>query len=181
VLFRSLYLAHKTYGRLPWKDVVAPALKLAEEGVVLSPDEAFVFSWGKERLSNSAAGKSAFYKPDGSLYAPGETLKQPELAWSLRQIAEGGADAFYKGEIARRFAADMKAHGGLITEADLAGYKAVVREPLEGTYRGLKVMTSPPASAGGATLLEMLNILEQFDLKASGVGSAKSLHLMARP
>ncbi|MEW6388825.1 MAG: gamma-glutamyltransferase [Pseudomonadota bacterium] len=175
----GLYLAHQKYGRLPWKTLVEPAYRLAADGVVLSPDEAFVFSWGKQRLSESAAGKQAFYKPDGALYRAGETLKQPDLAWSLRQIADKGADAFYRGEIAQRFAADMKAHGGLITAEDLASYKAVIRKPLIGSYRGLTVMTSPPASAGGATLLEMLNILETFDLKASGLGSAKTLHLQA--
>ncbi|WP_066683149.1 MULTISPECIES: gamma-glutamyltransferase [Bacteria] len=175
----GLYLAHQKYGRLPWKTLVEPAYRLAADGVVLSPDEAFVFSWGKQRLSESAAGKQAFYKPDGALYRAGETLKQPDLAWSLRQIADKGADAFYRGEIAQRFAADMKAHGGLITAEDLASYKAVIRKPLIGNYRGLTVMTSPPASAGGATLLEMLNILETFDLKASGLGSAKTLHLQA--
>lgn len=175
----GLFLAHQKYGRLPWKSVVEPAWKLAADGVALTPDEAFVFSWGKQRLSESDAGKQAFYKAGGELYRPGETLKQPDLAWSLRQIADGGADAFYKGEIAQRFAADMKKHGGLITAEDLASYKAVIRPPLVGTYRGLTVKTSPPASAGGATLLEMLNILETFDLKASGAGSAKSLHLMA--
>ncbi|PZR34307.1 gamma-glutamyltransferase [Caulobacter segnis] len=175
----GLFLAHQKYGRLPWKTLVEPAYRLAADGVVLSPDEAFVFSWGKQRLSESEAGKQAFYKPGGALYRAGETLKQPNLAWSLRQIADKGADAFYRGEIAQRFAADMKAHGGLITAEDLASYKAVIRQPLTGTYRGLTVMTSPPASAGGATLLEMLNILETFDLKASGLGSAKTLHLQA--
>lgn len=175
----GLYLAHQKYGRLPWKAVVEPAIRLAGEGVALSPDEAFVFSWGKKRLSESEAGKRAFYKSGGELYRAGEILKQPDLAWSLRQIADHGADAFYRGEIGQRFAADMKAHGGLITAEDLAAYKAVIRQPLEGTYRGLTVKTSPPASAGGATLLEMLNILERFDLKASGPGSAKTLHLMA--
>lgn len=175
----GLFLAHQKYGRLPWKALVEPAYRLAADGVVLSPDEAFVFSWGKQRLSESEAGKQAFYKPGGALYRAGETLKQPDLAWSLRQIADKGADAFYRGEIAQRFAADMKAHGGLITLEDLASYKAVIRQPLVGSYRGLTVMTSPPASAGGATLLEMLNILETFDLRASGLGSAKTLHLQA--
>lgn len=175
----GLYLAHQKYGRLPWKQVVEPAHRLAADGVALSPDEAFVFSWGKQRLSESEAGKQTFYKPGGELYRAGEILKQPELAWSLRQIADKGADAFYRGEIAQRFAADMKAHGGLITLEDLAAYKAEIRQPLVGTYRGLTVKTSPPASAGGATLLEMLNILETFDLKATGLGSAKTLHLQA--
>lgn len=149
------------------------------KGVVLSPDEALVFSWGRERLSTSAAAKATFYKKDGGLYAAGETLKQPALVWSLKQIQRNGADAFYKGEIARRFAADMARHNGLITMEDLAAYRAVEREPLVGTYRGYTVYTTPPASAGGATLINMLNILEHFDLKPLGAGSGAALHLMA--
>jgi gamma-glutamyltranspeptidase/glutathione hydrolase len=175
----GLHLAHGKYGSLAWRDVVKPAVDLAAKGVKLTPDEAFVFSWGRERLSTSAAGKATFYKPDGSLYRAGETLKQPALAWTLSQIAKGGADAFYKGEVGRRFAADMARHGGLITMADLAAYRPVERQPLIGTYRGYTVYTTPPASAGGATLLNMLNILEHFDLKPLGAGSAASLHIMA--
>ena len=175
----GLYLAQRKYGRLGWAKVVQPAVDLASNGVVLSHDEAFVFSWGKERLSSSAAARRTFYKKDGSLYAAGETLKQPALAWSLRQIQQGGADAFYKGEIARRFAADMARHGGLVTMADLAAYRPVEREPLVGTYRGYTIYSTPPASAGGATLINMLNILEHFDLKPLGAGSAAALHIMA--
>ncbi len=175
----GLHLAHRKYGRLKWAAVMQPAIELAEKGVVLSPDEAFVFSWGRERLSTSAAAKATFYKKDGSLYAAGETLKQPALAWSLKQIQRHGADGFYKGEIARRFAADMARHNGLITSEDLAAYRAVEREPLVGTYRGYTVYTTPPASAGGATLINMLNILEHFDLKPLGAGSGAALHLMA--
>jgi gamma-glutamyltranspeptidase/glutathione hydrolase len=175
----GLHLAHSKYGSLAWRRVVQPAVDLAAKGVKLTPDEAFVFSWGKDRLSTSAAGRTTFYKSDGSLYRAGETLKQPALAWTLSQIAKGGADAFYKGEVARRFAADMARHGGLITMADLAAYRAVEREPLVGTYRGHTIYTTPPASAGGATLLNMLNILEHFDLKPLGAGSAASLHIMA--
>lgn len=175
----GLALAHKRFGKLPWKAVVAPAIALARDGAALTPDEAFVFSWGKERLSTSAAAKAAYYRPDGSLYRAGEILRQPDLAWTLTQIAERGADGFYKGPVAERFAADMKAHGGLITREDLAAYRAVERKPLRGTYRGLEVITAPPASAGGATLLNMLNILEGFDLKAYGAGSAQSLHILA--
>lgn len=175
----GLALAHRRSGKLPWADVVAPAIALARDGVALTPDEAFVFSWGQERLSTTAAAKATFYKADGSLYRAGELVKQPDLAWTLTQIAERGADGFYKGPVAERFAADMAANGGLITQADLAAYRPVVRQPLRGTYRGLTVVTTPPASAGGATLLNMLNILEHFDLKASGAGSAQSLHIMA--
>ncbi len=175
----GLAMAHNKYGKLPWKDVINPAIRLARDGVVLTPDEAFVFGWGKERLSTSAAAKETFYKPDGSLYRAGETLKQTDLAWTLTQIAKRGADGFYKGPVAERFAADMKAHGGLITLEDLAAYRAVERLPLRGTYRGLEIVTSPPASAGGATLLNMLNIIENFDLKSHGAGSAQALHIMA--
>ncbi|RHW17498.1 gamma-glutamyltransferase [Sphingomonas gilva] len=171
--------AHRKWGRLPWADLVAPAIGLARDGVKLTADEAFVFGWGEKRLSNSISAKRTFYKPDGTRYAKDEVLRQPDLAWSLQQIAKGGADAFYKGEIARRIAADMKANGGIITLADLAVYRPVERAPLVGTYRGHTVYTAPPASAGGATLLNMLNILEHFDLKPLGAGSAASLHLMA--
>jgi gamma-glutamyltranspeptidase/glutathione hydrolase len=176
----GLELAHKRYGKLPWKDVVMPAWRLAAEGIILTPDEAFVFSWARERMTESVAGQRTFYKAGGDLYRAGEVLKQPDLAWSLGQIADHGADAFYKGEIARRFAADMKANKGLITLEDLAAYRPVVREPLLGTYRGYTVATTPPASSGGATLLQMLNILESFDLKAlGGSGSSGALHVMA--
>ena len=175
----GLHMAHKKFGKLRWSEVVAPAIALARNGVVLTPDEAFVFGWGKERLSTSAAAKAAYYKADGVLYRAGERLKQPDLAWTLTQIAKHGADGFYKGPVAARFAADMKANGGLITTDDLAAYRATERMPLRGTYRGLEIVTAPPASAGGATLLNMLNIVENFDLKQSGVGSAKSLHIMA--
>lgn len=171
--------AHKKWGKLPWAKVVEPALRLARDGVKLTADEAFVFGWGRERLGNSVSGKATFYKPDGSLYAKDDVLKQPDLAWTLGEIQKGGAKAFYTGEIARRIVADMKANGGLITMDDLAAYKPVERDPLVGTYRGYTIYTPPPASAGGATLLNMLNILEQFDLKATGQGSAASLHLLA--
>jgi len=171
--------AHRKWGKLPWAKVVEPAIRLARDGVKLTADEAFVFGWGRERLSKSASGKASFYKPDGSLYAKDEVLKQPDLAWTLGEIAKGGAKAFYTGEVARRIEADMKANGGIITRADLAAYKPVERDPLVGTYRGYQVYTPPPASAGGATLLNMLNILEHFDLKAMGAGSAASLHVMA--
>ena len=175
----GLALAHRNHGRLPWARLVEPAVRLAREGVVLSHDEAFVFTGGAERLSVSEAARRTFYKADGQPYRAGERLRQPELAWSLRQIARHGADAFYRGTIAERFAADMERRGGLITAADLAAYRAVEREPLVGTYRGHTIYTTPPASAGGATLLNMLNILEHFDLRPHRAGSSAAFHLMA--
>jgi gamma-glutamyltranspeptidase/glutathione hydrolase len=175
----GLYYAQRKYGRLPWADVVQPAADLAEKGVRLSYDEAAVLKWGHERLQASEEGKRTFFKPDGGAYQGGEVLKQPDLAWSLKEIEAHGADAFYRGAIAQKLAADMKAHGGIITLEDLAAYRPVERQPLKGTYRGFTVMTAPPASSGGATLIEMLNILEHFDLKATGLGSAASLHILS--
>lgn len=171
--------AHRKWGRLPWARLVASAVALARNGVRLSADEAFVFGWGRERLGKSKAALAAYYKADGSAYAKDEVLRQPDLANTLDIIARKGADGFYKGEVARKFAADMAAHGGLITEADLAAYRPIERAPLVGSYRGHTILTMPPASAGGATLLNILNILEHFDLKAMGANSAASLHVMA--
>jgi gamma-glutamyltranspeptidase/glutathione hydrolase len=175
----GLYLAHQKHGKLPWAAIVAPAIALARDGIAITPDEAFVFEWARERLSTSEAGKRAFYKPDGSLYRAGEVLKQPDLAWTLTQIAERGADGFYKGPVAERFAADVARHKGLITLEDLASYRPMEREPLRGTYRGIEIVTAPPASAGGATLLNILNILENFELSELGAGSSASLHVLS--
>lgn len=175
----GLYLAHSKNGKLPWARVVEPAIRLARDGIIMTPDEAFVFEWGKQRLSTSNAARRAYYKTDGSNYRAGELFRQPDLAWTLTQIARRGADGFYKGPVAEKFAADMRKNGGIITARDLAGYKAIEREPLRGSYRGVEIVTSPPASAGGATLLNILNIIEGFDISQYGIGSAKSLHIMA--
>lgn len=175
----GLALAHRKYGRLPWARLVQPAIDLAEDGVVLSRDEAFALDWGRERLARSPAGAQVFLHPDGSALTAGERLRQEDLGWSLRQIARDGEDAFYRGAIAERLAAAMQKHGGLITRADLDGYRAIEREPLLGDYRGHAVATMPPSSGGGASMLEMLNLLEHVDLAAHGAGSAAALHAMA--
>jgi gamma-glutamyltranspeptidase/glutathione hydrolase len=174
----GLWMAHGKYGSVPWAGLLDPAVTLARDGVKLSADEAFVFGWGRERLTASQSSLDTFFKPDGSAYRAGERLQQPQLAWTLAQIAAGGAEAFYRGEIAERIDSDMRRHGGLITRADLAAYRAVERQPLVGTYRGTTLYTPPPPS-GGATLLLMLNILENFDLGRMQAGSAEALHLLA--
>ena len=175
----GLYQAHQRYGRLPWERVVAPAIRLAEEGFPLSYEHVAVFAAGKGRIMNSDAAFRTYFKPDGSAYTPGETLRQPDLAWTLRQISERGAEGFYAGEVARRIAADMARHGGLITEADLSAYRPIEREAVTGTYRGLTIVGAPPASSGGTALIEMLNLLEPYDVSSMRAGSAASLHLMA--
>jgi len=175
----GLELAHSRYGRLPWAQVVAPAIRLAADGIVLSADEAFALDWGKQRLARSAAGAAVFLHPDGSALRAGERLVQPDLAWSLRQIATHGADAFYRGEIARRLDAGMRRHGGLLRYEDLAAYRAIEREPLVGSYRGHQVVTMPPVSGGGSGILAMLNLLEHVDMAGFGAGSADALHHLA--
>lgn len=175
----GLALAHRRYGRLPWARLLQPAIALAEDGVVLSRDEAFALDWGRERLGRSPAGAQVFLHPDGAALRSGEVLRQRDLGWSLRQIARDGEDAFYRGPIADRLVAAMRRHGGLITHADLAAYRAMEREPLSTTYRGHTVVTMPPSSGGGASVLEMLNLLEHVDLAAHGAGSAAGLHAMA--
>ena len=106
-------------------------------------------------------------------------LVQTDLAKSLKQIAAGGADAFYRGEIGKLIAAEMARSGGLITPEDLAGYEAIVREPVRGTYRGYDIFSMPPPSSGGAHVIQILNILEGFPIGELGFGSAETIHVMA--
>lgn len=175
----GLALAHEKYGRLPWRQLLEPAIALAEEGIVLTRDEAFALDWGKKRLAQSEAGARVFLRPDGSALRAGERLVQSELGWTLRQIAEHGADAFYLGEIAERLEAGMRAHGGLLRKEDLAAYRAIERAPLWSSYRGNRLATMPPSSGGGPGVAMTLNILEQFDLGSMGAGSADALHALA--
>lgn len=175
----GLALAHRNHGKLPWARLLAPAIALAADGVVLSADEAFALDWGRERLARTPAGAAIFLHPDGSALRAGERLVQADLAWSLRQIAEHGEDAFYRGAIARRLDAGMRANGGLLRCEDLDAYRAIEREPLFGSYRGHRIATMPPASGGGLGILSTLNLLEHFDMAGFGAGSAAALHHFA--
>lgn len=175
----GLALAHRKYGKLPWRRLVEPARKLAADGIVLTRDEAFALQWGKDRLARSQAGARVFLHADGNALRTGERLVQRDLAWSLGQIARHGEDAFYRGEIARRLEAGMQRHGGLLTRADLAAYRAIEREPLRTRYRGVEVVAMPLASAGGVGVVQMLQMLESFDLAAMGSRSADALHVIA--
>jgi gamma-glutamyltranspeptidase/glutathione hydrolase len=176
---RGLELAHKRYGKLPWKDVVTPAAQLAEEGFVMSKSLAN----GLNQQLSGAMGKypssvAAYGKPDGGKWAPGDRIALKDLAKSLRSIANEGPNVFYKGWIADRIAEDMQANGGLITKADLAAYKAKERKPVTGRFRDYELICMPPPSSGGVGLIEMLNILENFDLKQYGRFAPETLHLI---
>jgi gamma-glutamyltranspeptidase/glutathione hydrolase len=171
--------AHRRWGSLAWKDLLAPAVRLADEGVALTHDEAFALQWSRPSLERNAESKRIFYKADGTAYRPGEVFRQPDLAASLRLIAEQGPDAFYRGEIARKFVATMQARGGLISLGDLAAYKPVERQPLRMTYRGHEVITTPPPSGGGMSIVQSLKILQHFDMRSFGAGSADATHVLA--
>jgi gamma-glutamyltranspeptidase/glutathione hydrolase len=176
----GLALAHRTYGKLPWKEVVLPAVGLAEDGFAL--DAALAAGLNKV-VARSAAYpelRRVLGKEGGrGAWEAGDRLVQRDLGQTLRRIAEHGPDGFYKGPVADLIVAEMRRGGGLITKADLAGYKAKVRRPVHGTYRGHDVYGPPPPSSGGTGLIEMLNVLENFDLKKRGRSSADTLHLMA--
>jgi gamma-glutamyltranspeptidase/glutathione hydrolase len=174
---RGLEAAHRKFGRLSWKDVVMPAVALAEQGFGLSP--ALARSLNEEVSGSMAkypASVAAYGKPGAGEWAAGDRLVLTDLGRTLRAIATDGPDVFYKGWIADRIAEDMAANGGLITKADLAAYRAKVRKPVRGKYKGFEIISMPPPSSGGVALIEMLNILEPLDLKAKGLLTAPSLH-----
>ena len=175
----GLALAHARHGRLPWRSLVEPAIRLAEQGFPVSPELGRSLQEAREQMAPWPASRKAFFKPDGSAYQPGETLVQPELAASLRLIAEQGPSAFYEGEIAQKLVADMKAHQGAIAAADLKNYRAVVRAPVRGTYRGYEIVSMPPPSSGGVHLIQMLNLLETWPLGELGSNSAATIHRLA--
>ena len=174
---RGLESAHRKFGRLPWREVVSPSVDLAE-GFTVSA--ALARSLNREvngAMAKFPASVAAFARPGGGEWAAGDRLVQSDLATTLRAIADNGADAFYRGWIADRIAEDMKANGGIITKKDLAAYRARERTPLRGTDKGFEIVSMPPPSSGGVALVEMLNILEPFDLKSKGLFTAPALHL----
>jgi gamma-glutamyltranspeptidase/glutathione hydrolase len=166
------------YGTLPRETVMAPAIKLAREGFILTRGDTDIIDAGAKLLKQDPVAAKIYFKPDGSALQPGDRLVQPELADTLEAIAKGGPDAFYKGPIAEKVAAAMKANGGITTAQDLADYKVTETDPVTCSYRGYVFVSSPPPSSGGTTMCEILNILEGYDMKALGYHSAASVHLM---
>ncbi len=167
------------YGTMSLKEVMAPAIQLAEEGIVVNDDIEYTLTRGKERLQGFPETAKIYYKPDGSVYTAGERMVFKDLAWSLKEISENGPSAFYEGSIAKKLVADMKEHGGFITLEDLKNYRVVEREPVRGTYRGYDVVGMPPPSSGSIHIIQMLNILEEYPIGDLGHNSADTLHLMA--
>ncbi len=175
----GLALALERYGsgRFTLADLVRPARALAREGFPVGDDLADSLA-GSSRLARHPATRAVFF-PAGRPIGRGERLAQPDLAETLGAIAVGGVRAFYEGPVAEQLAAAVRAAGGIMTAADLAAYRPVVRVPVRGTYRGYEIVSMPPPSSGGVHLIEILNILEGFDLRSTGAGSAAGYHLMA--
>jgi gamma-glutamyltranspeptidase / glutathione hydrolase len=174
---RGFEMAATKYGKRTWAQNLAPAVELASKGFSVSYALAESLK-GSRSLASSPESKRIFQK-NGAFFEVGETLKQPELAQTLERIAKNGANEFYEGETAKRFAAEMASHGGVITVDDLKNYKAIERTPLTGTYHGYTIVTAPPSSSGGLALLEMLGILDGTGYEKGGAGSASSIHYLA--
>ena len=175
----GMHAAWQRYGsgKLSWKQLLAPAIKLAEKGFPVNYDLAQLLAVKSKWLLENPATAKAYFKKGGVPYEPGEILVQKDLAWSLKQIAKQGPDAFYKGAIAKKIVADMERNGGHIDMDDLAAYEVKWREPIRGSYRGYDIVSMPPPSSGGVAIVEALNIMENFPVSDWGI-SAKSIHVM---
>ncbi len=174
----GLHLAWREHGSKPWADLVAPAIRLARDGFEVTHGLARSLAAQIPHFRKYPASLAQFTRA-GDPYRAGDILRQPDLARSLERIAEQGPAGFYEGETALLLEKEMAAHGGLITRADLKAYVAKKRAVVRGTYRGYDVISMPPPSSGGIALVQMLNVLEGFDLAANGYGSAQNLHLIA--
>jgi len=180
-LLRLFELAHRRHGKLPWAQLFDPAIRLAQNGFPVSP-RLYALVAADRFLPLDDNARRYFYLPDGKPKPAGTVLKNPEFAAVLKRVAAGGADAFYRGEIARDIAAAVRSHkrsSGDLAEADLAAYSAREREPLCGAYRRWRVCGMPPPSSGGFAVLQILEILERFDLRAVQPDSAQAVHLFA--
>ncbi|MBW8726107.1 MAG: gamma-glutamyltransferase [Inquilinus limosus] len=166
------------YGSMSREQVMAPAIRLAREGFILTRGDTDILDAGAKLLKQDPVAAKIFFRPDGSAFKPGDRLVQADLADTLEAIAKGGPDAFYKGAVAQKVAAAMKAGGGVMTAEDFAAYTVTETAPVTCSYRGYVFVSSPPPSSGGTTMCEILNILEGYDLKALGWHSAAGVHLM---
>lgn len=174
----GMAMALEMYGTMTLREVVEPAARLAEGGITVGPflKEAMRRNLDRLRLYPRTA---RIYLKDGHPYEPGDILVNPDYARTLRLIGREGPRVFYEGEVARALVRDMQVHGGLIGFDDLAGYRPTVRQPVTGTYRGYEILSSPPPSSGGTHVLEILNMLEGYDVRGLGSGSTQLLHLLA--
>jgi len=175
----AMHLAWQKFGskKIPWADLLQPAIHAARDGYIVSEGLATTLATEREQFAKYEGSRALFFRGDQPLHA-GDTLKNPDLAWTLEQIAAGGADAFYKGEIAKRMVNDLHAHGNAMKLSDMARYFAAEREPVSGTYRGYTIFSSAPPVSGGAELAAKLNLLEQYQNPRPYSDDAGTLHAM---
>ena len=173
----GLWSVHKRFGSMKWSELIEPAIKLAEDGFEVTPYMADMLIKYNEKLSTFDETNKVFqaYYPDFDK----KVLKQPDLANTLKIIAQDGRDGFYKGEIAKKIALDMKNNGGIISEKDLEQYQPVWRNPLISSYKDIKIVTMPPPSSGGIHVIQMLNVLENFDLRKLGHNSREYINVLS--
>ncbi len=176
----GLDLAFKSFGskKVAWRDLVEPARRLAQDGYVLSNRLAELFVAYKDDLAKYEDSRKIFLN-NGSYFKEGDVLRQPDLAQTLARMQKFGANEFYTGKTAQLIADDMKRNQGLMTLEDLKNYRAVERTPLRGSYRGHEIITMPPPSSGGIVMLQVLNMLERYDIAKLGYNSAQRYHLVA--
>jgi len=184
-VLRMMELAHRQHGKLPWKTLFGPAIRLSENGFKVSPRLNGLLAWDPY-IRKDPAARTYFYGPDGKPRPVGYILKNPELARTLREIAEGGADVFYTGRIARDIEAKVKGHPtnpGLLTAADIAAYQPKLREPVCNDYRAYTVCGMPPPSSGGIAVAQMLGMFETRNMKAlapaNGIPGADAVHVFS--
>jgi gamma-glutamyltranspeptidase/glutathione hydrolase len=176
-LVAGIINVHSKYGKLPLSVVMKPAIDLAEKGFKVYPALSVAIKAEAKRLCKYKAAKKIFLKKKCSPYKTGELLVQKDLAKTLKTIVKKGHNGFYSGFVANQIVKYQKKTGGLIRHKDLRNYKVKSRKPIEGTYKGYKVVSMPPPSSGGTHIIEILNILEGYDLKAMGAQSSKAIHL----
>jgi gamma-glutamyltranspeptidase / glutathione hydrolase len=175
----ALDLAVRTYGKLSLAKDIEGAIALADTGFIVNMRYARALSGNRELLQKFEGPRKIFFKNDSIPLAFGERLVQTDLANTLRAIQSHGVSAFYTGEIPAKVEAYMKSHGGILSAEDFAGFKALFRQPVRGTYDGIEILSMPPPSSGGIHVIQMLDLLEPYDLKFLGAGSSESLHLIA--
>ena len=174
----GLWEMHRRYGRLPWRQLVEPAVALARDGLTVTDELVYGLNLQREALILDPPTRQNLFKTGEAVYRPGEILRQPQLAWSLTQVRDQGAKAFYAGELGRRVVAGVQAGGGVLSRDDLASYRTRWSEPVGCSYRGVQIDYAPPPSAG-VLLCELMNVLERFPIASYGQNSVQALHVSA--
>ncbi len=175
----GLLLALENYGTITLERALKPAIQLAKNGFPVTEELRNSLIQFESRLLKSKESKKVFFNNNGQPPAVGKALKQKDLAWVLKQVSKKGNDGFYKGKVAKKITKFMKKDGGIITKEDLESYKPVIRKPVSGTYRGYEIYSMPPPSSGGVHLVQILNILEYYNLAEYKQNSPQSIHIMA--